>query len=116
MPINSRTKGKTGELELSKELMRIFGIECRRGQQFAGGTDSPDVVGLPDVIHPEVKRVEKLNIQAAMQQASRDGGPDKKPVVFHRRNRGDWMVTFLLDDAPEVIQALSQLSVRQFPG
>lgn len=34
--INSRSKGKRGELELSKELQRLFGVDCRRGQQFSG--------------------------------------------------------------------------------
>ena len=43
MPINSRTKGKTGELELSK-VLRDKGFAAHRGQQFKGGAGSPDVV------------------------------------------------------------------------
>jgi Holliday junction resolvase len=40
----SREKGKRGELELAAELRRLFGIEARRGVQYCGGGDSPDVV------------------------------------------------------------------------
>ena len=44
--MNSRTKGKRGELELAKAL-RLYGYDARRGQQYHGGADSPDVIGLP---------------------------------------------------------------------
>ena len=105
---DSRAKGCRGERELARELADIFGVEVRRGQQYAGGTDTPDVVGLPERIHPECKRVEKLNLQAAMEQAIKDGGPGKLPVVFHKRNRGDWMVTVLLADWLDVSLTVSK--------
>ena len=42
--MNSRAgKGKVGEREFA-ELLRAHGFDARRGQQFAGGADSPDVV------------------------------------------------------------------------
>lgn len=93
---NSRSKGKRGELEFSKVLIEL-GIDARRGQQFAGGTDSPDVVTSLENIHFEVKRVEKLNLSKAMEQATNDAG-DKVPVVAHRRNREDWMLTLKMSD------------------
>lgn len=50
----SRDKGARGEREF-RDLLREHGFEARRGQQFAGGNDSPDVVtDLP--CHVEVKR------------------------------------------------------------
>ena len=54
----SREKGKRGEREASN-FFKPYGYETRRGVQYHGGPDSPDVVGLPDM-HIEVKRVEAL--------------------------------------------------------
>jgi Holliday junction resolvase len=70
--VNSRNKGKRGERQWRDEL-RSHGYQARRGQQFSGSPDSPDVVcdGLP-WIHFEVKAVERLNIEQAMEQARRD--------------------------------------------
>lgn len=90
--MNSREKGKRGERQWRDEL-RANGYAARRGQQFSGSPDSPDVVcdSLPWV-HFEVKAVERLNIQDAMDQARRDAGA-KVPVVAHRRRFRGWLVT-----------------------
>lgn len=97
MAKNSRAKGKRGELELAAEL-RTYGFDARRGQQYRGGGDSPDVVGLPGV-HIECKRVQALNIEKAMAQSRRDAeGTGEVPVVMHRRNREGWKVTMDLGE------------------
>ena len=93
--MNSRAKGASGERELAK-VLREYGYNARRGQQYKGGADSPDVIGL-DGIHIEVKRVERLNISDAMAQSIRDAGDDV-PIVAHRKNREDWLVTMRLID------------------
>lgn len=56
-------------------------------------------MGLPGV-HIEVKRVERLNITEAMEQAIKDAQrfQDGAPAVFHRRNRHPWLVTMQLRD------------------
>ena len=64
----SREKGKRGERELAGRL-REYGYDARRGQQYSG-MDGDDVVGLPG-IHIECKRVERLDLYAAMDQAAR---------------------------------------------
>ena len=46
--INSRRKGKAGELEWAR-LCREHGYDCRRGQQFSGSNGDADVVGLPGI-------------------------------------------------------------------
>lgn len=93
--MNSRQKGKRGELEWA-EYLRGKGIAARRGRQFSGSPDSPDVVSaLP--FHFEVKRVEALNIHEAMTQALRDSS-SKPPVVAHRRNKTEWLVTMRAED------------------
>mgnify|MGYP007029125919 FL=1 len=58
--INSRSKGARYERELSKYLSEN-GFPARRGQQFAGGSDSPDVVSDEFPFHIEAKHVPALN-------------------------------------------------------
>lgn len=97
MPTNSRNKGAVGERELAN-LLKEYGFETRRGQQFCGSNGDADVVGLPNV-HIECKRVEKLNLENAMEQSKRDSVPKgEMPTVMHRKNRGEWLVTMRLDD------------------
>lgn len=76
---NSRQKGKRGEL-LWRDELRKMGFEARRGQQFAGGGDSPDVVcpSLPR-LHCEVKMVAAMDLGTkllddAINQAKADAG------------------------------------------
>lgn len=95
--INSKQKGKKGELELVHKL-KDYGYECRRTNQFCGKTgQADDVIGL-DYIHIECKRVEKLNIDNAMEQAIRDTKDGKFPTIFHRKNNKKWLVTMELSD------------------
>lgn len=101
--MNSRSKGSRGERELAA-ILREYGYDCRRGQQFKGGVESPDVAGLPG-IHIEVKRVENLNVHKAYEQAVRDSEGKAIPAVFHRRNREPWLVTIGLDDFMEIYKS-----------
>ena len=98
--MNSRGKGKRGELELARAL-RALGYDCRRGQQYSGKNGDADVVGLPG-IHIECKRVERLNLAEAMRQAERDARPGELPAVFHRRNGEPWLVTMPLESWIEI--------------
>lgn len=101
--VNSRAKGAAGEREWRDYLRALGCTEARRGQQFAGGPDSPDVVGGFPGTHVEVKRVEALNIENAMRQAEHDAGYNHETgkeaavpylsYVAHRRNRTEWLVT-----------------------
>lgn len=102
--MNSRRKGAVGEREIAKYLREHGFTEARRGQQFHGGADSPDVCGLPG-FHIEVKRVERLDLQAAMEQSIRDAAENEIPIVVHRRDRDYWKVTMRLDDFMRWIHA-----------
>lgn len=102
MGINSRAKGKKGELELSK-ILRKFGYEARRSVQYCGANGDADVVGIPGV-HIECKRVERLNIEEAMAQSVRDAETNEMPVVIHRKNRKPWLVTLSLEDFIRIIK------------
>lgn len=90
--LNSKRKGCRGERELAAILREDWGYDCHRGQQFKGGADSPDVVGLKGV-HIEVKYTERFNLRAALRQAYRDTeGTKLIPTVWHRSNRRPWQV------------------------
>lgn len=104
--MNSRNKGKRGELKLSHVLQK-YGYETRRGQQYSGANGDADVVGL-DGIHIECKRVEKLNIDKAMEQAIRDAQDGELPTVFHRKNGKKWLVTMRLNDWMKLYKAFNQ--------
>jgi len=103
--MNSRTKGKVGEREFAA-LLREHGFDARRGQQFSGSPDSPDVVcDALAWLHVEVKRVQNLNLADACAQAERDQtgsglkaadvAQSKKLawIVAHRRNHAPWLIT-----------------------
>lgn len=94
--MNSRNKGAEGERELAR-ILREYGYNTRRGQQYCGANGDADVVGLPG-IHIEVKRVERLNISDAMAQSIRDAKPEEMPTVFHRKNCEPWKTTMLTSD------------------
>lgn len=95
--MNSKRKGKSGELEFAR-VCRAQGYDCRRTAQYCGNTgESADVVGLPG-IHVEVKRVERLNVSEAMAQSVRDAKPGEIPIVAHRRDRHPWLLTMRAED------------------
>lgn len=94
--MNSREKGAAGERELA-QILRAYGFEARRGQQFSAANGDPDVVGMPGV-HIECKRVERLNIYEAMAQSINDARIGETPVVMHRKNREEWLVSMRLGD------------------
>ena len=95
----SREKGKRGERELARKLTEILGVPCRRGQQY-NGIDGQDVVGV-EGLHIESKWVERLNLREAYAQAKRDADEDDVPVVCHKRNGEEWLVTVAIDDLPD---------------
>lgn len=102
-----REKGKAGEREFAAWLRDKLGVAARRGRQFKGTPDSPDVVGLPGV-HIEVKRRERLNVEKALDEAAATAGDDI-PLVAHRRSRKPWLVTFQADSLVELAQIIAAL-------
>jgi hypothetical protein len=103
--INSRNKGKAAELEVAS-ILKAHGFSARRGQQFKGTPDSPDVVCEDlDQFHVEVKRVEAGNLFNWMKKAIADAGT-KIPLVIHRRSREPWVAILDLEDFLNLIKAL----------
>lgn len=104
--VNSKKKGSRGEREFS-QFLKERGIEARRGQQYSGSPDSPDVISSLEHIHWEVKRVEALQIHKAMYQAKADAGANQTPVVAYRKNREEWLVILTADDFIKLLPDLS---------
>lgn len=104
--INSRQKGASGERELANYL-KAHGYDSRRGQQFCGGSDSPDVTGLPG-FHIEAKRTEKTDMYGWLEQAAKDAGVDSLPIVVHRKSRKKWVTIMELDYFLILIRRLTQ--------
>ena len=100
MSINSKRKGKKGELYVVNRF-KEEGYDCNRTAQFKGNTGRADDIEGIDYIHAEVKFVEKLNLMEAMNQAVRDSlASDRKamPTVFHKKNYHELMVTMRFTD------------------
>ena len=109
MAINSRTKGKVGELSAVTALAELFGWSGRRTQQRTGWSDgnSPDIEidQTPDLFW-EIKRVERCNIPRALTLAVKQCGR-RCPVIMHRPNRSPngWMLTIRLTDLARLVHA-----------
>ena len=97
-------EGAAGERELAKTL-RELGVEARRGQQFSGGAESPDVVAALRGIHIARKRVEALQLYPSLEQAKgdkgilviefpKDGGDNRQATADgHHKDRGGFEPT-----------------------
>lgn len=109
---SSQRKGADGERELAA-LLHGYGYEIERGGSMSFGK-VPDLVGLPGV-HIEVKRVERLNVGEAMNQAIRDAEQfnDGTPALFHRRSRQPWLVTMRLIDWMELYQCVEKCDAKK---
>lgn len=105
MPKASRDKGKRGEREFA-EVLRAHGFTARRGVQYQGGPESPDVVcdELPH-IHFEVKRAERLELDAALLQAECEAKPWQLAIVVHRKNRTNWCAILPFEHLVQLLKA-----------
>ena len=105
MGLRSRNKGKLGEREAAAEIRRILRTEARRGRQFCGSDESPDiVVDIPD-LHFEVKRAERLRLYEALDQALTDCR-SRIPIVLHRANHRPWVAIVRLEDLPRLVAVI----------
>jgi len=102
--MNSRNKGKRGERMWAEMLRQNGWTEARRGQQFAGGTDSPDVVAGPANTHAEVKFREQHDPWGSMDQAEKDAAMNTIPYVAMKKNNKRWLVVLRAEDFLKLMQ------------
>ena len=79
-------------------FLKSHGINARRGQQYKGTPDSPDIISDLDKIHWEVKRTEKLQLYKYLDKAITDAGFNQTSVIAYRKNKRDWVCILLADD------------------
>lgn len=107
----SKQKGARFELEVAHYLKAHGYPSSHRTAQHCGKTgDAGDVEGVTG-LHIECKRVEKLNLYAAYHQAVRDStanGNGNIPVVIHRKNREETLVTLSLDNFIQIYSAYQE--------
>lgn len=130
--INSRDKGKRGELAWRDVLRAAGWPAAERGQQRAGGADAPDVRGGPPGVHWEVKFVEALQARKALEQATRDSGsgrpeivegrhfsdfPSPVPVVAWKTSRAPWVCILHAADLLRLLRVVEVARILGFvPG
>ena len=110
MPINSKDKGARGE-RMFAAVLREHGWDARRGQQFSGSPDSPDVLGLPGH-HIEVKFTEKLRIYDAVKQSTKDASLLEIPLVAFKSNGRPWLAILDMEDYLLLVRERDNLRQR----
>ena len=109
--MNSKQKGKRGELE-AVELLRSVGFQnARRTAQYCGSTgQADDVVGV-NGLHIEVKRCEQIRINDWIKQAERDTTDTNiTPVVLFRKSRDPWYVCMPAIDFFQMYKTLEEIN------
>ena len=99
MAINSRAKGKRGELQARDAVREHWAApDCVRAAQGAGAF-AADLLHAGHEVHVEVKCVARLGTEKFILQAERDAEEPELPVVRMRQNHGEWCVMFRLKDS-----------------
>lgn len=105
MACNSRRKGKNAELTCAKLINELFPhAQCRRSQQFKGDKTAADLTcdGLPGIM-VEVKRRQSMNLHSVMNKSLEDCTEDQTPVIVHRKDNEEWLLTVRLEDLPDMM-------------
>ena len=105
--MNSRAKGKRGELEARNAVREHwFASGCIRSAQ-AGGAYAADLLNAGDGLHVEVKRRQKIAATHFMKQAERDCGVDEVPVVVMREDGyPSWLVVVRIEDTEKFLNII----------
>lgn len=102
--MNSKEKGKRFERQLAG-MIRDYGYDAHRSAQYCGKNGGvADVVGLPG-IHIEAKHQETMRLYDWIDQAKRDvrdADNGDVPVVMHKKNNAEVLVTMRFDDFMEM--------------
>ena len=105
--VNSRSKGKRGELE-ARDQVRLHwaGRDCVRSAQVSGKFSSDLSNALPGA-HLEVKRYHSIAATRWYEQAVRDRKPGEFPIVLMREDGATkWLVMLAIEDSPRFATSL----------
>ena len=91
--MNSKRKGKRGELELAEKLRNCGYASARRSAQYCGNTGEAADITTDLPYHIEVKHQERLEIDKWWEQATHDAKESgKEPILVFRKNNQRWRV------------------------
>lgn len=105
--VNSRAKGKRGELQ-ARDLLRAYWHcpGCERAGQTSGTICADLMGGLPRG-HAEVKFMARHGIMRHFEQAAADAKPGELPYLLLRETDTDnktWLVAFEAERAEDFVQ------------
>jgi Holliday junction resolvase len=115
--INCRSKGARGEREAAKLLRDLGFAGARRGQQFRGGYDTPDVIceALPGIllevkceqaVKPGTKRFDDVWAKVRLDAGSR------QPALLWRHDRQKWNLTFHASNPSMLVTVTGEEEIR----
>lgn len=107
MSKSARRKGKDGELEAIRIFREHGWPNAERTSNGREQRGRNDVANGPQGCAIEVKRQERLNVPAALDQLARDSDQLDVPILVHRPSRHPWYATLPLEDL------LSLLALRE---
>ena len=97
--LRSRNRGKRGEREAAAHIAWLWNVRARRGRQYAGDPSAPDVViERAPQLWTEVKLRESLNVASTFERVAEESGDERVPLLLHRRNRSEWLLTLKAAD------------------
>lgn len=116
--MHSKRKGAVGERLAAESVREHWGPayrEARRGVQYKGGPDSPDLAELPG-IHAEVKVRKALSVAKFMDQAQDEAADEDVPVVLMKAWRTGWFVMIRIEDTLAFARLQLQSGPDAVPG
>lgn len=106
--VNSRRKGKRGELDLVRCLKQVCPhATFRRSQQYKGTATSADLDTDIPGIHLEAKWREQWSIATWMKVLDAERAPGDVGLLCVRKNHGEWLVVFRLAQLPQLVRTLN---------
>jgi len=101
--MNSKAKGARGERMLAA-LLTAAGFPARRGQQFHGGSESPDII-CPALArwHWEAKFTEHCRLDDWLKQVEADSN-GKPSIIAWKRSHNPWLAVVKLDTLIDLIR------------
>ena len=109
----SRDKGKRAEREVAEILRALDFPAARRGRQYSGSPESPDVVGI-DGAHLEIKHRQAGNVAKWLDECAEDAGPELLPLLIHRSDRSVFKLTLYLGDVWRLYELLHKAQVQRY--
>lgn len=113
MGMKSRRKGCNAERAVAEILRALDFPAARRGRQYSGSPESPDVVGI-DGAHLEIKHRQAGNVAKWLDECADDAGPELVPMLVHRSDRTTWKLTLYLGDIWRLYELLHAAQVQRY--